>query len=883
MSLNKRKKKQKSKLPTMNFKFEENDIEVKKEKIYEPKIFLTNISQKKIHFFSHKYFSVIFASKDTIRLFSLEKGLLEVDVKMLRKDLGKAEKIFFDDKRGNNFYVKFVEETTQIVSVVKSGIIRDWENDSWKLKKLVIFDFQLKTKLLKIENNSYGNEQFMTLNQNYVEIHDENFQKKFSIQLQEENKTMKHCLVCENLLLSTTGSAKAEYKLTHFNRRTTKILKSQNIPLDLKGTPKSLSKDQESNLILKLEPKEWILIKNIISKSTPDLIKKPQFRLQNIKRLKARHKETEELQNFYIIFGTMNLIYMLEAEDKMKIHSVFPIKGLSPASLSSMNHFYQVKTNEDFEHNLGLFISDYQMMVYDFRKRKIRGIRVFSEPTENCNKNRIIDYNELTDIMIRQKNEKLIVSYVEPETKKMTHLLSLDVYANNNDDTIDQDFKRNLIFFNLNQLPEGDIKNYPLFRPFPELNEEEKDSGIHMEVSSSLTEFFQNLFKYKFVKNEVDDEEIKKKECENGEIEKENIPKMPNCLIIRHPETHQLNFIHLPLTYTPHIETLKLLKPNIVEPEEADKQIKSIQISNHLFRDRRIPKESDFFITKFYKGDKVLIYSLFKKKIIFMNSRFSQILDSKRLALECENKHGFDVIFDKYGGSNNGGRLIFIPKFLNETEGEIWEFDGKIYQIWKYRDFSMKEKSSKKFSKNEENEIILDQKLRRYIKLFRGKIYVSQGVTKGVYIYDLEMDLKLVIKQEFSPEFISTVNTDTRTKKLDKLIKHKNNIFFVSKSILISIVNKRHIYLLNIKNSKLSYIGNIDGEGYGINDWRKEQEEDMKEDMIFDLVPGLVKGVMFQGYQERRVTESSQKEEIVLSEFIYWFNFKDKNLRKHKF
>jgi len=102
------KQKSKSKLPIVDFEFGDQEFP-KKSSIeeYQPQKLLTQISEEKIHFYQKKHNLIFFASKDSIRLTSLESGLEETDLKIIEVDIGIPKKIFIGEKFSKKILTSF--------------------------------------------------------------------------------------------------------------------------------------------------------------------------------------------------------------------------------------------------------------------------------------------------------------------------------------------------------------------------------------------------------------------------------------------------------------------------------------------------------------------------------------------------------------------------------------------------------------------------------------------------------------------------------------------------------------------------------------------------------------------------------------------------------
>lgn len=83
-----------------------------------------------------------------------------------------------------------------------------------------------------------------------------------------------------------------------------------------------------------------------------------------------------EGKEYILVYGIMNLLYILDPNEKMKITKICPLKGIDVVSLNTIRGFYQLTTEMD--ECIGLFVSDLTYFIYDFKLREVLSYKVFS-------------------------------------------------------------------------------------------------------------------------------------------------------------------------------------------------------------------------------------------------------------------------------------------------------------------------------------------------------------------------------------------------------------------------------------------------------------------------------------------------------------------------
>ena len=714
-------------------------------------------------------------------------------------------------------------------------------------------------------------------------------------------------------------------------------------------------------------PNKWLLVTDLLT-TEPKIETKIQFSRQKIGGFIHRKPDPEDenqliTEQNYLLYGSMNLMYSLNPSKKFKISSVFPIKKISSIDLMGIKSFYQIQshpktttinhTNNHKRLDLGLFVTNELIFLYNFISRSIDCLTMYVEPDdsfkskmgsfggfgapqtlENQNngmgeievarKANLIDFDPRTGILLRRKGPNLIISAKDPKKSNLRNLVSIDCLASHwvehevlaGDNTLRKNRKKqkrngsgqgvglgegkeedpeieegevekrrrvlvgadsggigveNLLFFNLKKPSFNDIFEDDAGRgedldphqlPFG-VATSKKDVRLESRSKILLPRKIQSNIISRFSEqiNTLNSIEEGRNQVQGAHEDKKNHPKQtkisktlqnantPNCLIIRHPSTHQLIFIHINDTYEPEDNP---------DPSKQSPILSMINISNYLFRDKNIPIHNDFIIEEYQRGQKVLIYSTYKQRIVFMDSGFKKILSSKPLKLSQRRPlGGYEVVFDRYGGGGTGGRLIFIPKFSGFSKGEIWEFNGKVYQIWRVCGFELTHDALRSdengsemtgFGKNEKFH-------RRVIRLFKGKICISEGVFGGLCVYSSDMELKFVLLQEF--DFGQNLGSGLP----GMISEHRNGIFFVSRSAVVTFIAKQFAFLVNLKTLKKTFLGAFEGEGYTIKHHEKQEDEDNRENASLYSVAGQIRGIMLQS-ENSKFSQNDHKESL---------------------
>jgi hypothetical protein len=137
------------------------------------------------------------------------------------------------------------------------------------------------------------------------------------------------------------------------------------------STDSELAQKSEMGCIMERnrESKGWIYSPNVLINDHPDSKILFQFQRQKASILFKQGKE------LVIVYGIMNLIYCLDPEEKLKIITVCPLKGVDFLSLNTIQEFYQLSTGDDT--CLGLFVTERSYFVYDFDLREVVCFKMF--------------------------------------------------------------------------------------------------------------------------------------------------------------------------------------------------------------------------------------------------------------------------------------------------------------------------------------------------------------------------------------------------------------------------------------------------------------------------------------------------------------------------